>query len=210
MHQYDKSSKWLIQHHGDSILRLAGVLDIDSWQPLPAELVQSRRLPDGLIEVRRHGQAEPDLYVLEIATYPEARVADQVVDDTALVYLDRRVLPEVVVLFLHPKGNIEAAGAVNLRSRQGWTDWRLSWRIAKLWQVPAEEFMPLSVSATIRVPSVKHSIVSVPSITLHLPTIAFSGFDEHKTNKERMNAMARQLSGFLKPLCWILMIFRFV
>ena len=69
MHQYDKSSKWLIQHHGDSILRLAGVLDIDSWQPLPAELVQSRRLPDGLIEVRRNGQAEPDLYVLEIATY---------------------------------------------------------------------------------------------------------------------------------------------
>ena len=104
MHQYDKSTKWLIQHHGDSILRLVGMLDIVSWQPLPAELVQSRRLPDGLIEVRRHGQAEPDLYVLEIATYPEARVADQVVNDTALVYLDRRVLPEVVVLFLHPRG----------------------------------------------------------------------------------------------------------
>src|SRR5208283_1051695 len=143
-HLYDKSNKWLIQHHGDSILRLAGVLDIVSWQPLPAELVQSRRLPDGLIEVRRNGQAEPDLYVLEIATYPEARVADQVVDDTALVYLDRRVVPEVLVLFLHPKGNIEAAGAVNLRSRQGWTDWRLSWRIAKLWEIPAEELLAAS------------------------------------------------------------------
>jgi len=47
MHEYDKSSKWLIQHHGDSILRLAGVRDIASWQPLPAELVQSRRLPAG-------------------------------------------------------------------------------------------------------------------------------------------------------------------
>ena len=44
MHEYDKSSKWLIQHHGDSILRLAGMRDIVSWQPLPAELVQSRRL----------------------------------------------------------------------------------------------------------------------------------------------------------------------
>ena len=73
-----------------------------------------------MIEVRRHGQAEPDRYVLENATYPEARVADQVFDDTALVYLDRRVLPEAVVLFLHPKRNIEAAGAVNLRSRKGW------------------------------------------------------------------------------------------
>ncbi len=93
---------------------------IVSWQPLPAELVQSRRLADGLIEVRRDGQAEPDLYVLEIATYPEACVADQVVVDTALVSLDRRVLPEAVVLLLHAKRNIEAAGAVNLRSRQGW------------------------------------------------------------------------------------------
>ena len=26
-----------------------------------------------------------------------------------------------MVLFRHPKGSIEAAGAVNLRSRQGWT-----------------------------------------------------------------------------------------
>jgi len=50
MHEYDKSSKWLIQHHGDSILRLGGVRDIVAWRPLQAELVQSRRLPDGFIE----------------------------------------------------------------------------------------------------------------------------------------------------------------
>ncbi|MGO9471463.1 MAG: hypothetical protein ACLQIB_42660 [Isosphaeraceae bacterium] len=42
MHEYDKSSKWLIQHHGDSILRLAGVRDIIAWRPLQAELVPSR------------------------------------------------------------------------------------------------------------------------------------------------------------------------
>ena len=101
-HQYDKSSKWLIQHYGDSILRLAGVRDFVAWQPLAAELVQSRRLPDGLIEVRRQGQAEQDLCVLEIATYPEARVAAQVACDVALVYLDRGVLPEVVVCSFIP------------------------------------------------------------------------------------------------------------
>jgi hypothetical protein len=33
MHEYDKSSKWLIQHHGDSILRLAGVRKIESSKP---------------------------------------------------------------------------------------------------------------------------------------------------------------------------------
>jgi hypothetical protein len=141
MHEYDKSSKWLIQHYGDSILRLAGVRNIVSWQPLPTDLVQPRRLPDGLIAVRIRGQVQPDLFVLEIATYPEARVADQIVGDTALVYLERRVLPEVVVLFLHRKGNIEAAGAANLRSRQGWTNLQLSWRIAKLWEVRAEELL---------------------------------------------------------------------
>ena len=50
MHEYDKSSKWLIQHHGDSILRMAGIVGIETWRPLQAEVVQPRQLPDGLIE----------------------------------------------------------------------------------------------------------------------------------------------------------------
>ncbi|MFI5454724.1 MAG: hypothetical protein ACHRXM_04675 [Isosphaerales bacterium] len=138
MHDYDKSTKWLIQHHGDAILRLAGVRDIAAWTPLQAEPVLARRLPDGFIEVRHVGETEPDPYVVEVASYPDARVADQVVDDTALVRLDRRVLPEVVVLFLHPKGNVEAAGSADLRSRQGCTSLQLSWRVVKLWEVPAD------------------------------------------------------------------------
>jgi len=141
MHEYDKSSKWLIQHHGDSILRLAGVRDIASWKPLQAEVVQSRRLPDGLIEVRCNGEAEPDLFVLEIATYPEARVVEQVVSNTALVYLDRQIVPDVLVLFLHPRGNAPAIGATTLRSRHGWTTWPLSWRIVELWKVPAADLL---------------------------------------------------------------------
>ena len=46
-----------------------------------------------------------------------------------------------MVLFLHPRGKIKAASTVNLRSRQGLTDWRLSWKIAKLWEVPALELL---------------------------------------------------------------------
>jgi hypothetical protein len=49
---YDKSSKWLIQHHGDSILRLAGIEKIAAWRPAQAEVVQPSQLPDGLLEVR--------------------------------------------------------------------------------------------------------------------------------------------------------------
>ncbi|MFI5459027.1 MAG: hypothetical protein ACHRXM_26660 [Isosphaerales bacterium] len=141
MHDYDKSSKWLIQHHGDSILRLAGVNDIASWTPLQAELVQSRRLPDGVLEVRSRGEAEPDVFILEIATYPDTRVPSQAVRDTALVYLDRDIVPEVIVLFLHPNGNVEAADSAALRSRRGLTKWDLSWKAVKLWEVAAEELL---------------------------------------------------------------------
>ena len=54
---YDKSSKWLIQHHGDSILRLAGITGIAAWRPAQAEVVQPRQLPDGLLKVRLEGEA---------------------------------------------------------------------------------------------------------------------------------------------------------
>ena len=52
MGAYDRSSKWLIQHYGDSLLKLAGVERIASWRPLQAEVVQPAQLPDGLIEVQ--------------------------------------------------------------------------------------------------------------------------------------------------------------
>ena len=77
MFEYDKSSKWLIQHHGDSILRLAGIVGIERWRPLQAEVVQPRQLPDGLLEVTFEGKPQTDLFVLELATYPEARLDEQ-------------------------------------------------------------------------------------------------------------------------------------
>ncbi|MGO9462950.1 MAG: hypothetical protein ACLQVF_02140 [Isosphaeraceae bacterium] len=61
--------------------------------------------------------------------------------DAALVYLARDIVPEVVVLFLHPKGNVEAAGSAALRSRRGLKKWDLSWRVVKLWEVPAQELL---------------------------------------------------------------------
>ena len=93
MAEYDKSSKWLIQHHGDSILRLAQVRDIESWRALQAELVQPRQLPDGLLEARIRGQADAHLFLVEVATYPERRLVEQVFGDAALAWLNRRVLP---------------------------------------------------------------------------------------------------------------------
>ncbi len=64
MHEYDTSSKYMIQRHGDSILRMAGSRDIASWKPLQAELIKHRRLPDGLIEVRHRGEKDRDSYLI--------------------------------------------------------------------------------------------------------------------------------------------------
>jgi hypothetical protein len=141
MQEYDKSSKWLIQHHGDSILRIAGIDDLAEWRPLQAELVQPRRLPDGLIEGRREGRIEHELFILEIATYPEPRIAGQILDDLALVYLDRRILPETPVLVLHPRGNQQAASRTALESARGWAHLQASWRVVELWTVPAERLL---------------------------------------------------------------------
>lgn len=99
MGTYDKSSKWLIERHGDAILWLAGVRNIESWRPLPAEVVQPRELPDGLLEVRIQGEPEPRQFILELATYPERRLTEQLTGDALLVFLAHGRLPETVALW---------------------------------------------------------------------------------------------------------------
>jgi hypothetical protein len=141
MHEYDKSSKWLIQHHGDSILRLGGMRGILSWRALQAELVQPRRLPDGLIEATLEGESKPDLFILEMATYPEERLSDQAVRGSMLVYLDHGVLPEVLTLVLHPKGRLRAASNLEVISRRGWTQWNVRWKVVELWTIPAVDLL---------------------------------------------------------------------
>jgi hypothetical protein len=92
----DKSSKWLIEHHGDSILRMAGVRDFTAWKTASPRASPVSGLPDGVIEVRSPGEAEPDVCILEIATYPDARVPSQAVRGRTLVYRQSWIVPEVI------------------------------------------------------------------------------------------------------------------
>ncbi len=141
MPTYDKSSKWLIQHFGDAILKLAGVRDLVSWRPLQAEVVQPRQLPDGLVEATRAGSDRPELFVLELATYPEPRLLEQVVRDLTLVYLDRRELPEALALILHPRGAYRVPDRVEVRSPRGWSSWEIRFKVVELWTIPAEDLL---------------------------------------------------------------------
>src|SRR5262249_57148694 len=108
-----------------------------------AELALPRQLPDGVLSVLEHGRTEPDIYILEFATYPDARVPSQAVRDAVIWFLQRDVLPEVLVLFLHEKGHVPAADSIELKSRKGFTTMSVSWRAIKLWELPAEELLAL-------------------------------------------------------------------
>jgi hypothetical protein len=134
----DRSSKWMIDHHGDGLLRLAGVT---AWRAVQPEVVQPRQLPDGLLEVFFPDQPAPDLFLVEIATYPQRRVEEQVLRDALIVFLDRRVLPEVITLVLHPKGQFRLTGREHLASRIGMTEVTWGWRVIELWTVPAQDLL---------------------------------------------------------------------
>ncbi len=141
MQQYDASSKWLIEHHGDSILRLAGIGDLEWWKPLQAELIQSRRLPDGLIEARLRGESSPSRFLLEISTYPYRRLDRQVIDGALLAYLDRGELPEVLTVVLHPGGRKRVSGSAEMASPRGWTRLQVAWKVVELWTIPAADLL---------------------------------------------------------------------
>ena len=142
--QYDKGGKWLIEHHADAILKLAGIGPIASWKPLPGELVQSRQLPDGMVEVRLTGRSDPVLCLIEINTYSYSDTANELLDDVLLTYLNRRVVPEVIAITLSDRGNVRVAPGVQLTSQLGHTRLEVGWRVVNLWELNAKSFLPLT------------------------------------------------------------------
>jgi hypothetical protein len=135
MHQkYDICSKWLIECYGDAILGIAGFDGVESFTPLAAELVHSRQLPDGLLEVRFAGQPEPVLFLIEVSTVPEARVDEQLLRDLMMVYINRGTLPEMLTLVLRPKGRAEVSESLTRASPLGHTTFAVRWSVIDLWQ----------------------------------------------------------------------------
>jgi hypothetical protein len=140
-HEFDKSSKWMIQRHGKGILFLGGATGVRSCRALQAEVVQPRQLPDGLLEVHFRGRKKPDYVLVEIATYPEKRVSEQVLDDLTLTYQHLRVLPELLTVVLHPRGQYRVPGKHELQSRLQWSKLACEWNTVELWTLPAEDLL---------------------------------------------------------------------
>lgn len=137
----DKGSKWMIQKHGNSVLFLGGWRDVQRYRPLQAELVQQVRLPDGLLEVWTKGQRQPGRVLLEVATYPDKRVPKQIRDDLFLSALHLGELPEMLVLVLHPKGQVRVPAQQVWQSARGTTKVAGEWQVVELWKVRSEELL---------------------------------------------------------------------
>ncbi len=138
---FDPSSKWMLEEQGASILYLAGARSVVSCKARKAEVVQPRQLPDGLLEVRFAGSDQPRLVLVEVATYPEKRVVEQMQDGIRLVRQARGILPEALVLCLCPRGDYRVPEQAQEQSALGWTGETLHWKVVELWTLSAEELL---------------------------------------------------------------------
>jgi hypothetical protein len=138
---YDLSGKWLLEHQGRAIALLGGLRDVIRCKSVQSEVVQPRQLPDGLLEVRLRGKREPVLLLVELATYPEKRVVEQMMDGLRLVRQVRGVLPDGLCVVLHPKGKYQVPQEGTAQSALGWSQEALSWRVLEVWTLSAEKML---------------------------------------------------------------------
>lgn len=141
--RYDAGSKWLIESFATELLQVAGVGPLTGVRVLPNELVQSRQLPDGLVEVTFPDRPDPVLYLIEVNTYSYAATANELLDDVLMTHLSRRRIPEVVAITLHDRGNVRVDSSIRLASPFGHTALEARWRVVNLWEVNARDFLPI-------------------------------------------------------------------
>jgi hypothetical protein len=71
--RFDISSKWLVQYQGKGTLLIGGLDGVSRTEPMPGEVIQNRRYPDGLLRAYRGDDPNPHYVLIEIATFPERR-----------------------------------------------------------------------------------------------------------------------------------------
>jgi hypothetical protein len=140
----DIGSKWLLHNQGKGALLVGGLKGVRRLQPMPGEIAQSRKYPDGLLQVFLAGEKKPHHVLIEVATYSEQRARKQALDDLALAYSALGHLPELLMLVLRPKGRFRVGGTYAVRSKVGLSRLEAEWRLVELWVLSAEEFLAAS------------------------------------------------------------------
>ena len=138
---YDIGSKWMLHNQGKGVLQVGGLEHVRRCEPMPGEIAQNRRYPDGLLQVFIGNNPKPHHALIEIATYPERRALKQALDGVTLAYSALDHLPEMLMLVLRPKGRYRVAGKHRIQSTLGLTRLEVAWRVIELWTLPAERFL---------------------------------------------------------------------
>jgi hypothetical protein len=137
----DMASKWLLHNQGKGALLVGGLKGVRRYQPMPGEIVQNRRYPDGLLQVFLGNEPKPHHALVEIATYPEKRALKQALDDLTIAYTALNHLPELLMLILRPKGKFRIEGKHEVRSKLGLARLVAEWKAVELWTLSAEQFL---------------------------------------------------------------------
>jgi len=138
--RFDIGSKWLLHNQGNGALRVAGQ-DVRRCQPMPGEIAQNRRYPDGLLQAFLGNEPKQHNVLIEVATYPERRALKQALDDLALAYSALGHLPELVMFVLRARGKLRIGDNHAIRSKLGLSQLEARWRTVELWALPGEEFL---------------------------------------------------------------------
>src|SRR5581483_11934328 len=104
---------------GKGALLVGGLKDVRRIEPMPGEIVQNRKYPDGLLRVFLAGEKKPHHVLVEVATYAEKRALQQAMDDLTLACGALGYLPELLMLVLRPKGTFRVGGKHEVRSKLG-------------------------------------------------------------------------------------------
>jgi hypothetical protein len=139
--RFDIGSKWLLHNQGKGALLVGGFMDVRRIEPMPGEIVQNRKYPDGLLRVYLNGERRPHHVLIEVATYPEERALQQALDDLTLSYQTLGHLPELLMLILRPKGRFRIVGRHEVRSKRGLSRLEAEWKPVELWTLPATDFL---------------------------------------------------------------------
>jgi hypothetical protein len=139
--RFDIGSKWLLQSQGKGALLVGGLKGVERVEPMPGEIVQSRKYPDGLLRAYLRGESKPHHVLIEVATYSEQRARKQALDDLTLADSALGYLPELVLLVLQPKGRYRIGATHVVQSKLGLSELEARWRLVELWNLPAAEFL---------------------------------------------------------------------
>jgi hypothetical protein len=139
--RFDIGSKWLLHHQGKGTLLVGGLKGVRRYLPMPGEIVQSRKNPDGLLQVYLGREPKPHHVLVEVATYPEKRAQKQALDDLTLAYNTLGHLSELLMLVLRPKGTFRISGTYEVRSKLGLSRLEAEWRPVEVWTLLAEKYL---------------------------------------------------------------------